>query len=79
MTGKNEGIEKDFDELEQAYLELGKLYYEYKFEDPTPELLPVFDRITQIKKNEKQQKKKSLSAVRKQDKTRRIILRKLRI
>lgn len=35
--------------LEQAYLELGKEYYEGAFEDPLPQLLPLFDRITKIK------------------------------
>lgn len=35
--------------LEQAYLELGKKYYEGAFEDPLPQLLPLFDRITKIK------------------------------
>ena len=35
-------------ELEQAYMELGKQYYEGRFEDPLPELLPLFDRITRI-------------------------------
>lgn len=36
-------------ELERAYMELGKAYYEGKFEDPLPCLLPLFDRITRIK------------------------------
>ena len=53
MEVKNEGTTKDLDELEQAYLELGKLYYEYKFEAPTPELLPLFDKITRIKNERK--------------------------
>ena len=35
--------------LEQSYLELGKEYYEGAFEDPLPQLLPLFDRITKIK------------------------------
>ena len=35
--------------LEQAYMELGKAYYEGRFEDPLPELLPLFDRITTLK------------------------------
>ena len=33
----------------QAYLELGKAYYEGGFEDPLPELLPLFDRITRLR------------------------------
>lgn len=35
--------------LEQAYTELGKAYYEGGFEDPLPQLLPMFDRITDLK------------------------------
>ncbi|HIV54151.1 MAG TPA: zinc ribbon domain-containing protein [Candidatus Mediterraneibacter norwichensis] len=35
--------------LEQAYTELGKAYYEGGFEDPLPQLLPLFDRITSLK------------------------------
>lgn len=37
-------------ELERAYMELGKAYYEGRFEDPLPELLPLFDKITRLKK-----------------------------
>lgn len=37
------------EQLNQMYKELGKLYYEYKFEEPTPELLPLFDQITTLK------------------------------
>ena len=33
-------------ELEKLYAKLGKAYYEGKFEDPLPELLPLFDQIT---------------------------------
>ena len=43
--------------LEQAYLELGKAYYEGGFEDPLPQLLPLFDRITRLK-NEKEARQK---------------------
>lgn len=35
--------------LDQAYLELGKAYYEGGFEDPLPQLLPLFDRITRLR------------------------------
>ena len=35
--------------LDQAYTELGKAYYEGGFEDPLPQLLPLFDRITNLK------------------------------
>ena len=36
-------------ELDSLYLKLGKAYYEGGFEDPLPELLPLFDRITGLK------------------------------
>ena len=35
--------------LEQAYSELGKAYYEGGFEDPLPQLLPLFEKITNLK------------------------------
>lgn len=38
--------------LEQLYMELGKTYYEGRFEDPLPELLPFFDQITQLRAQE---------------------------
>lgn len=40
---------EDEKKLEMLYMELGKAYYEGKFEDPLPELLPYFDAITQLK------------------------------
>lgn len=40
-------------ELYQAYMELGKAYYEGKFEEPLPELLPLFDKITKLKSKRK--------------------------
>lgn len=43
-------------ELELVYAELGKAYYEGRFEDPLPELLPFFDEITRLRKNENQPK-----------------------
>ena len=43
-------VERTGDPLEQAYLELGRAYYEGGFEDPLPQLLPLFDRITRLKK-----------------------------
>lgn len=43
-------------ELKQAYMKLGKAYYEGGFEDPLPQLLPLFDRITRLKKEEQRQK-----------------------
>ena len=36
--------------LKEAYLELGKEYYEGGFEDPLPQLLSLFDRITRLKR-----------------------------
>lgn len=35
-------------EVDHLYRELGKAYYEGGFEDPLPELLPLFDQITSI-------------------------------
>lgn len=45
-------IEKETgkDELDRIYMELGKEYYEGAFEDPLPQLLPLFEKITSIKK-----------------------------
>lgn len=40
---------KELDALEQAYMELGKAYYEGGFEDPLPQLIPLFEKITQLK------------------------------
>ena len=34
-------------ELDSLYLELGKAYYEGAFEDPLPQLLPLFDKISE--------------------------------
>lgn len=48
---------KNNNELDELYRELGKAYYEGRFEDPLPELLPYFDKITAVKnKKEKQPK-----------------------
>lgn len=41
-------------ELSEAYRRLGKAYYEGGFEDPLPELLPLFDQITRLKKAEEE-------------------------
>lgn len=35
-------------ELDELYRELGKAYYEGGFEDPLPQLLPLFEKITDI-------------------------------
>ena len=35
--------------LDELYYKLGKAYYEGAFEDPLPELLPLFDKITELK------------------------------
>lgn len=37
-------------ERDALYLELGRAYYEGAFEDPLPQLLPLFDRLTQLLK-----------------------------
>ena len=37
-----------YEPLERAYMELGKAFYEGRYEEPTPELLPYFDRIPQL-------------------------------
>lgn len=42
--------------LEKLYAELGKAYYEGKFEDPLPELLPLFDEITSLKNQQEKPK-----------------------
>lgn len=36
--------------LKELYEELGKAYYEGAFEDPLPQLLPLFDEITGLKR-----------------------------
>lgn len=36
-------------QLEELYWKLGKAYYEGGFEDPLPELLPFFDKITALR------------------------------
>lgn len=43
--------------LTSAYAELGKAFYEYRFEEPTPELLLYFDRITELLKTTKEVKR----------------------
>lgn len=37
------------EELDKLYMELGKAYYEGAFEDPLPQLLPLFEKITLAK------------------------------
>lgn len=37
-------------ERDALYLELGRAYYEGAFEDPLPQLLPLFDRLTRLLK-----------------------------
>ena len=39
-------------QLDDLYWELGKAYYEGGYEEPLPELLPLFDQITQLVKEE---------------------------
>ena len=36
--------------MKSLYEQLGKAYYEGAFEDPLPQLLPLFDEITKVKK-----------------------------
>lgn len=36
-------------QLDDLYKELGKAYYEGAFEDPLPQLLPIFNEITSLK------------------------------
>lgn len=43
--------------LTAAYADLGKAFYEYRFEEPTPELLLYFDRITELLKTTKEAKR----------------------
>ena len=43
-----QNIPTDNNQLEQLYLELGKAYYEGAYEDPLPQLLPLFDKITEV-------------------------------
>lgn len=62
MNDKDETVFVNYDKLkmkeesalEQAYKELGKAYYEGGFEEPLPQLLPLFDKITRLKKEEEQ-------------------------
>ncbi len=42
------------DGLDQLYRELGQAYYEGGFEDPLPQLLPLFARITSLLKKQEQ-------------------------
>lgn len=58
--------ETDIDDLKEstelgtltaAYADLGKAFYEYRFEEPTPELLLYFDRITELLKTTKEAKR----------------------
>lgn len=38
------------EKLDELYRDLGKAYYEGGFEDPLPQLLPLFDEITALTK-----------------------------
>lgn len=63
LNEENEDIlesEEDIDfsnTLTSAYADLGKAFYEYRFEEPTPELLLYFDRITDLLKTTKEAKR----------------------
>lgn len=50
--GKSEkqGGQCEGNDLNKLYMKLGKAYYEGRFEEPLPELLPLFDKITRIRK-----------------------------
>lgn len=39
---------QEVSELDKAYMELGKAFYEGRYEEPTPELILYFDRITNL-------------------------------
>lgn len=41
---------EDEKELQELYMQLGKAYYEGAYEDPLPQLLPLFSDITDILK-----------------------------
>lgn len=51
------------DELEKLYRDLGKEYYEGGFEDPLPQLLGYFDKITKLR-NELQTEQDSAEGLR---------------
>lgn len=36
-------------QLARAYEELGRVFYSYRFEEPTPELIEYFDTITRLR------------------------------
>lgn len=48
------------DELTAAYAALGKAFYQYRFEEPTPELLLYFDAITRLERKYQQQRPNSI-------------------
>lgn len=44
-----ENTSEGINTLDQLYRELGQAYYEGGFEDPLPELLGYFDKITKLR------------------------------
>ena len=38
-------------ERDELFRELGQAYYEGAYEDPLPQLLPIFDRLTELMRN----------------------------
>lgn len=46
---EKEEMDAHVKELDSLYLKLGKAYYEGAFEDPLPQLLPLFDQITGLR------------------------------
>lgn len=45
----NNQAESENTDLDELYKQLGKAYYEGAFEDPLPQLLPLFEKITLLK------------------------------
>lgn len=59
----NAQTENKLSPLDELYYKLGKAYYEGAFEDPLPELLPLFDKITELKRaGQTGQEKSAISA-----------------
>lgn len=40
------------EQLKRLYMKLGEAYYEGAYEDPLPQLLPLFDEITRLRNEE---------------------------
>lgn len=60
----NTEVENEADgpnDLDQLYLELGRAYYEGGFEDPIPQLLPLFDEITKLVQQKETEQQESVT------------------